>query len=303
MFSARIWTTAILLFLDVLYSPQLRLVQGIPINLQNNKNNYNENHANRPLLPNQIQPPLPRPPLAHKQQQQPAGLNINPEMEDFGRLHTNQNQFRRHAIMPPDVMVTPGAFQQNPPEQFGLNSGNNNLHQKFEESLPNSIFRHQPPQHKVEDNRRQPQGPPAQVRRQQRHPQDAPPPHLSGSRREDVYFKNAQSFDPPQNTVADEILREQNAPSNHYDNHKPFLQQFKSFPLGQQQQPADAFNRGGSNNNHIGFNIPAPLPPLTGIALVIQGPDGNSTLFIEYDVSDNDLTYETTVEVEDGGDL
>jgi len=77
--------------------------------------------------------------------QQPPGLNINPpETEEFGRLHTNQNQFRRHAIIPPDGKVTLGAFQQNPPEQYGKNGGNN-VHQKFEESLPNPIFRQPPP--------------------------------------------------------------------------------------------------------------------------------------------------------------
>ncbi|CAL8111736.1 unnamed protein product [Orchesella dallaii] len=305
MFSARIPSKSIgiLLFLDILCSTQFYLIQGIPINLQTNKNNYNENHANRPLLPNQPPSQQLRPPLTQKQAQQPvAGLNpnINPEIEDFGRLNTNQNQFRRHAITPPDAKVTPGAFQSTPPEQYGQNGGNN-LHQRFEESLPNPMFRHQPPQ----DNRQQPQGLPASVLRQRRHSQDIPPPHFSGSPRAETHFNHAQSFD-SFHTQTNEILRERNGPSNYYDNRNSFQQQVKPFPLGQQPQPVDVFaNREGSmsSNSHIGFNIPPRQPPLTAIALVIQGLDGNSTLFIEYDVSDNDVTYETTVEVEDGGEF
>lgn len=41
-----------------------------------------------------------------------------------------------------------------------------------------------------------------------------------------------------------------------------------------------------------------PAQP-TAIAIVVPGVNGNSTYFIEYDVSDNDVTSETIVEVED----
>lgn len=55
----------------------------------------------------------------------------------------------------------------------------------------------------------------------------------------------------------------------------------------------------GQPNNEAVSSIPQPHP--TAIAVVVPAVDGmrNSTLFIEYDISDNAVTYETLVEIED----
>lgn len=55
----------------------------------------------------------------------------------------------------------------------------------------------------------------------------------------------------------------------------------------------------GESNNEIASSMPQPHP--TAIAVIAPAENGmrNSTLFIEYDISDNDVTYETLVEIED----
>lgn len=52
---------------------------------------------------------------------------------------------------------------------------------------------------------------------------------------------------------------------------------------------------------HLTHHLQIPNPPK--VKITVPGGNGNTTLFIEFDVSDNAETYETTMEIEEVAEL
>jgi len=242
------------------------LVSSIPIDI------FNNNPQARHHQPNHF----------HQHQQ----ANKPMESEGAGRLHPNNNRLRRQSAAPADIKPAPGNFQQNQPESFVKANGGSPVYHRHEDSQQSrsNNFRHQSPPSAYS-------GPvDAQETRHGRYPpsqqnflsQGPPPARTYNPHPEENRGKHVP------NSFESHIYQSEKIPRDDQKYSKPYPMNYKNpFP----EKPSPNF-----------------LPPLTHrqpaptVALVVVGVNGNSTLFIEYDVSDNDVTYETIMEVEEGSD-